>query len=119
MTKPKEATCVYNTNRRSYKNVYPYCVWKPVDEIIPPHIGYTIYDSVVCRKCKAYKNINDIDAEIISDEVFTKSNKTDIMFSLCCIAMCILSMAYFKIDAIIFSVVIAIYVFALYLFIKK
>jgi len=121
MTKPKEATCVYNTNRSSYKNACPYCVWKPVDEIIPPHIGYTTYDSVVCRKCKAYKNINDIDAEIISDEVFTDNSKNDIMVILYCVSICILStialfIINFKIDIILFPIVSSVYVVVFYFF---
>lgn len=73
MTKPKQATCKYNANKQAYKIAYPMCRWKPIDEIMPPHIYIAIDDRKLepCHNCKAYKkeetnsnNTIKLDAEL-------------------------------------------------------
>lgn len=68
--KTKAHTCKYNINKHCLDVTYPYCVWKPIDQNIPPNIYWSKNDQTtidICSKCKAYKSskINEIN-KIIS-----------------------------------------------------
>lgn len=74
MTKPKEVTCIYNSNKHIYKKAGAVCTWSQ-KEIKPPHLAISmdLYLGLCpdCRNCKAYKkeetksnNTIKLDAEL-------------------------------------------------------